>query len=363
MKKSLRNLLQLILFLGVGIGILWLVYQSQDKAWQEQCALDGVPAEECSLIGKIVQDFASAKYFWLLLVLVAFTISNISRAIRWRMLIRPLGYSTKLLNGFFTIMLGYFANLGFPRIGEIIRAGTFARYEGISLEKVVGTVVVDRVADVLTFAAVVALAFALEFDRILELISSLRADAAAQEGTPWWLWLLAGLAVAGILALILTLVFWNRLKNLKFIVRIREIAFGFWEGIKAIRKLDRPGWFIFHSLNIWFMYYLMTYLGFQAFVPTEDLGLLAALMVFAIGAFGMVIPSPGGMGTYHLLVTACLVSMYGLQSADAFSFANILFFSIQLGCNILLGLLALVVLPILNRNYKPAALNETGTDG
>ncbi|MBR9921825.1 MAG: flippase-like domain-containing protein [Bacteroidetes bacterium] len=354
MKKLLQNILKVLVFFGIGLGILYLVYLDQDAAWQAQCALDGVPESECSLIGKILDDFASAKYFWLFLVLVAFSISNISRAARWLMLLRPLGYKPSMVNGFFTIMLGYFANLGFPRIGEVIRAGTFARYEKIPAEKVFGTVVVDRIADVIVFAAVLGVTFIIEFDRILELLQSFRAaEDAASSGISLFGWIIRGVLGFSLLALLLLVIFWKRIKAGKLYKKVQEIVIGFIDGLKTISKLEKPGWFIFHSLNIWFMYYLMTYLGFYAFAPTAELGAMPALMVFAVGALGILIPSPGGMGTYHALVSACLVSMYGLAKADAFSFANILFFSIQLGCNILLGLLALVVLPVYNRNRNP----------
>ncbi|MCB0641476.1 MAG: flippase-like domain-containing protein, partial [Phaeodactylibacter sp.] len=150
MKKSLQNMLKAALFFGVGFVILYLVYRSQNKAYQAQCALDGVPAESCSLIQKVLEDFASANYFWILMVLVAFTVSNISRSVRWIMLIRPLGYEPRPINAFLTIMLGYFTNLGLPRVGEVIRAGSLANYEKIGVEKTMGTVVVDRMTDMAT---------------------------------------------------------------------------------------------------------------------------------------------------------------------------------------------------------------------
>ncbi|MCB0618990.1 MAG: flippase-like domain-containing protein [Saprospiraceae bacterium] len=351
MKKTLANLLKILVFFGVGFGILYLVYQNQDAAWQEQCALDGVPAEDCSLIGKILSDFRSANYFWLLMVLLVFVISNVSRTIRWHMLVRPLGYRPKSWNGFFTIMLGYFANLGFPRIGEVIRAGTFARYEGIAVEKVMGTVVVDRIADVLSMLLVMGLAFALQFGQVMQFVQSFdKDDGGGSSGLGFWLLVLAG---AGLVGLGVLFIFRRRLEGLALYRRVVEVLRGFGQGIQTIRKLDRPWLFLFHSVNIWLMYYLMTFLGFLSFEPTADLGPMAALLIFVVGALGIVIPSPGGMGTYHLLVTTALVLFYAVPEADAFSFANILFFSVQIGCNILLGLVALVVLPLINRHYHP----------
>lgn len=128
---------------------------------------------------------------------------------------------------------------------------------------------------------------------------------------------------------------------------------GFWEGIKSVAKLRNPWLFALHSLNIWVMYFVMTWLGFQAFGPTAHLGLMAALTVFAFGTLGMVIPSPGGMGTFHFLVITALTAFYGIKGDDAFSVANIIFFSIQIGLTSLLGIAALLILPIYNKHYHP----------
>ena len=345
-------MLKAALFFGVGFVILYLVYRSQNKAYQAQCALDGVPAESCSLIQKVLEDFASANYFWILMVLVAFTVSNISRSVRWIMLIRPLGYEPRPINAFLTIMLGYFTNLGLPRVGEVIRAGSLANYEKIGVEKTMGTVVVDRMTDMATMLLAVGLAFILEFDKILELIGSLTSGGESKTSLlrhP----LVIGLAITGLLGLLLLYLFRKQLQKLKIYKKLENLLIGFWEGLKTILKLRSPFWYIFHSLNIWLMYYLMTYFGFLAFAPTAHLGLLPALLIFVIGAFGILVPSPGGMGTYHLLVVAGLTGLYAIGNADAFSFANILFFSIQIGCNVLFGIIALIALPVINRDYHP----------
>jgi glycosyltransferase 2 family protein len=146
----------------------------------------------------------------------------------------------------------------------------------------------------------------------------------------------------------------RQIARLKFYRRVVDIILGFWQGIKTVRRLERPGLFILHSLNIWLMYYLMTYLCFFAFAPTAGLSAMAALVVFVFGGWGVVIPSPGGMGTYHFLAQTAL-AMYGVSGDDGFSWANISFFSIQLGCNVLIGGAALIFLPAINRQYAPAA--------
>jgi len=112
LKKALTNILKFLAFLSVGLAILYWVYQKQNAAYQAECGLKGIAAADCSLLQKVLTDFASADVFWLMMVLVFFTISNISRAVRWNMLLQQLGFQPRLINGFLTVILGYFANLG-----------------------------------------------------------------------------------------------------------------------------------------------------------------------------------------------------------------------------------------------------------
>ncbi len=339
--SSWRRLLQPLFFLSVGSAILWLVYRHQARAYEAQCALDGIPAAECSLMAKIAADFAGVRYGWIALVLLAFLASNLSRQVRWQLLLEPMGYRVRPLNGFLSIMLGYFANLGFPRIGEVVRGGTLARYERIPVEKVMGTIVVDRALDFVSLFLVMALALLLEYDTIAAFV---RTRVALPELGLWshrWLWGgMAGVVLVGAVS-------WRRRRRWPLWRKVAAMARGFAQGLASIGKVRRPFSLIAHSLNIWFMYFLMTWLAFFAFEPTSHLPAVAALLVFVFGSLGIVVPSPGGMGTYHAMVIAAL-ALYGVAGEDAFSFANILFFSINIGCNVLFGVLALVLLPLLN---------------
>jgi uncharacterized protein (TIRG00374 family) len=347
-KSILSNLLRFALFLGTGLGILFLLYRSLNSSYQAQCALDGVPAQECDFLGKIYADFLSVNLWLIGLVLLAFTVSNISRAIRWRMLLRPLGCEPRFYNLFFTIILGYFANLAFPRVGEFVRGTTLARYEGLSVEKTMGTVVVDRIADVLSILVVMALAFMLEFDKMWGFVSA-NASFGSKGGG-----LLVYLFVAALLSAALLYALRGWLSGLRIYQRLRDILRGFGEGLATIRHLDHMGWFLFHSIVIWAMYYFMTLFCFMAFPPTAHLTPLAALVVFVFGGLGIVIPSPGGMGSFHALVVVAL-GFYGINNFDAFSFANISFFSVQIVCNVTFGILALLLLPYLNQKKKGAS--------
>jgi len=344
--KKLQTLLKALAFFAFGFAILYFFYRNQDKAWKEQCALEGIASDQCRLIDKLLVDFANADFRWIALVAVLAMISHVSRAIRWQMLVRPMGYRPRFVNAFLSIGVAYFANLGFPRIGELVRAVTFSRYEKIPPEKAMGTVVVDRVADGLTLLVVFALVLLFESKTILHLIGALRTgDEAGSGGFPW----LIAIALAGVAGLV---ILWMSRKSLGRIALFRKVfdmLHGFGEGIKTIVKLETPWGFLFHSVNIWLMYYLMAYVAFFAFAPTAHLGPLAGLIVFAASALGFLVPSPGGMGTYHFMVASALTLFYGVGNADAFSFANIIFFAIQIGVTVLFGIVSLLLLPVVNR--------------
>jgi glycosyltransferase 2 family protein len=352
--KSIKNLLRFTLYLGTGIGILYLVFQRQNTAYKAKCALDGKPEGDCDLVQKILEDFSLAHWEFIFLVLVIFMVSNVSRAIRWQMLMEPLGIKSSFINRYFTIMIGYFANLGLPRIGEVVRAASLARYEDAKTNEVMGTVVVDRIIDMLSMILVVALAFLLDGPRIIGYLSR-NADTSSMENLLFspYLWIL-GFMGAGFFYLLYR--YRDRYAQYPLAKRIIELLKGFWDGLKSVRKVKRIGWFVFHSVAIWVSYYLMTQWCFLAFDQTADLGYVAGLTTFVFGSFGMVIPAPGGMGTFQFLISEALM-MYNIPGEDGFSFSMIMFFSVQIFCNILFGLIGLIMLPAYNRRRK-ARLNQ-----
>jgi len=349
-KKLIINILKAVLFAGIGVAILYLLYRGQNAEYQLFCEEEGIPAPDCSLLQKIFNDFQSVNYLWIFVIIGLYTISNFSRAARWLMLIRPLGYKAGFWNSFFTIMLGYFTNLGIPRIGEFIRAATMSRYENIPTEKLVGTIVIGRVFDFIMLFTAMGLAFLLEFDTLWNYLVT-HFDLSAKFGGLFSGSLIGLLVGIGILGIILFYVFREKIKSLTLYQKIINILKGFADGIQSVRKLERPWLFLFHTVNIWVMYFLMTYLAFFAFEPTAHLSPVAGLMIFIFGAFAFVVPAPGGMGAYQFFVTEGL-AIYNIESSDAFSFANILFFSLQIGSNILLGLISLIALPIINRGKR-----------
>jgi glycosyltransferase 2 family protein len=345
-----KKAIQFLASAGIGATILYLLFRSQNTAYQAQCRLDGVPTDQCSLFDKIWNDFSSVHLGWMAGVILAFTVSNFFRAIRWQMLHAPMGYQIGLGNSVLSILLGYFANLGLPRVGEVVRAGTLARYEGVPLEKVMGTMVVDRLMDFLCLGLVVGLAFVFQGNVLLDFIAQRQTGASSGGGllsNP----LVLGVLGMGALGLLLFFVFRKQLMQLPLAQKLMGMVGGFRDGLLSVLKLDRPVLFIALSLGIWLMFYLQCYFNLKAFAPTAHLGLAASLMVFVFGTLGFIIPSPGGMGTFHALCIAGLV-LYNISGTDAFSYANIAFFSVQIFYNIVGGVLALVLLPMMNKSRK-----------
>jgi len=335
----------------VGFVILYFVYQRQEKLYHAKCAIDGIAQADCSLMEKIWTDFTSANFFILLVVIIAFMISNASRAIRWQMMLKSMGFKTKFPNAIGAIMAAYLTNLGVPRSGEIVRAGIISKYEHIPLEKAIGTVVLDRIVDVISLLIVIFLAFVLSFDHMsgyFEKNFNLMTNIQQLVYNPVFI---ASLMILGLIVAGGFYVYRERIFNSSLGKKVANILKGFMDGIYSIFKLEKPWWFLFHSVIIWLMYFLMTYFCFFAYEPTSHLGPIAGLVVFVFGSLGVVFPAPGGMGSYQFLVGESL-GFFNVNAADAFSFSNIVFFAVQLFCNILFGILAFILLPIYNKDEK-----------
>lgn len=361
MKKSFINIGKFLLSLSLGLGILWYVYHTQSQSYQQQqcfltqCEPAGVAAEACqcdeatlasfSLIDKLLTDFSTINPFWIFVSIGIYIISNISRALRWRMMVEPLGTRMSFRNTFMAVMVGYLANTLLPRAGEVAQCGILSRYEGVGVEKLFGTITVSRIIDVLCLGTAVGLMFLFEFDKVSSFFAG---EGLGNSDSGGGLYILLALGVAGLAGL--GVMFWQKEKLIQYSLfrKVFDLIQGFWEGIKAVGKVSSIGLFILHTIIIWGGYYLMHYVAFFAFDPIAGLPPVAGLTIFVFGSMGMVVPVPGGMGAYQWLVKTAFVSFYGIMAAEAFSAANILFWPIFI-TNIVLGLISFMLLPFLNK--------------
>lgn len=257
-------------------------------------------------------------------------------------MIESLGYKPKILNTFLAVMIGYLMNLVLPRMGEISRCGVLTRYEKISFTKLIGTVVLERLIDVLMLLILLLIVIFTQFRQILEFLKNNPGVQENLEKVIYSPLLIIGLCV--IFAILL--IFRNKILQSALVKKLMGFIHQFGEGLRSIRKMKKKGAFIFHSLFIWFLYYLMLYCVFFSFGFTSHLSPLAGLTVFVFGSFGMVAPVQGGIGPWHFMVIEGL-ALYGVQRIDGQLFALIAHTSTMIML-LVFGLIALLVLPFVN---------------
>lgn len=330
LRKRILTILQFLFFLGLGLFLVW---------WM----LRGITDEQWATLKASMQD---AKYWLLIPVFTLMFLSHFLRALRWKMLMEPLGYKPSTFNVFNTVMIGYLANMAFPRLGEVLKCTILARYEKVSPDKLIGTIVAERAVDVICLLIVFVLTFVVQLDKIgsygLQKLKENFADKAKLfEGNN--LYITIGVLVLSFLVLF---ILFRWLKQSRFVKGIKKIGSGILAGLLSIRQMKNRGLFIAYSVAIWFLYLACTRLGFYALTETSDLGVKEALSVLSFGSLGM-IATPGGLGAYHFIVEQTL-QLYGLSHIFAVGTSWILW-SAQTVVILIGGLVCFLLLPFVNR--------------
>ncbi len=283
------------------------------------------------------------KYSWIAISLVIGLFSHVSRTLRWGLMIEPIGHKPRFINTFLAVMLGYLMNLAVPRMGEISRCGVLSRYEKISFTKLIGTVVAERAVDMVSLLLLLVLVILSQFGHMLNFLHSNPEIEAKVQSILYSPFLIAGF----FLAVILILVFRRTLKHTLFYRKLAEVLENLKEGFISIRSIKKKGWFFFHSVLIWVLYYLMLYVVFFAFDFTSDLNPLAGLTTFVLASFGMVAPVQGGIGAWHFMAKEAL-SLYGIANQNGIIFAFVAHTSMN-GMIIVIGIISMLALPFINR--------------
>jgi len=268
---------------------------------------------------KLVEDFRRADYRYVFLSMVMGYLAFISRGLRWNYLLAPLGQKAKNWNAIHAITIGYFANLALPRAGELARCTALKSTDKIPLNRLIGTVALERIIDSLMLLFAILLALIIEFDKLQLFFQTAFAES---NSNPNSLWLKIGLGGGFLLSLILLYILRHRLQNLPGFSKVREFWQGFKEGLKSFKTVRNKPAFIAHTLFIWAMYYLMIYVVVFALDVTQDIDPGSGLFIMVVGSFGMVIPAPGGIGSYHYLVMLGM-TVLGISQADGVSFATL----------------------------------------
>jgi len=283
---------------------------------------------------ELLQYFKEANYVYIVLGLLFGLLSHLSRAYRWKFMLEPMGYKLRMPNSVMAVFAAYLVNYTIPRAGEFVRGSILANYEGVPFEKGFGTIVAERIADLLVMMLIILITLFLEFEFIYEFFSARFHP----------LKIILGITILLVLA-ILFMIFIKRSTS-KFANKIKSFIGGLIEGATTIFKMEKKWAFIFHTLFIWAMYVLMFYVTTFAIEDTNDLPLTAILLGFISASFSIAATN-GGIGSYPVAVYIAF-SMFSIAKEPSIAFGWIMWSS-QTLMIIILGGLSLIYLPIYNR--------------
>lgn len=331
-RKILLDVIKYIFFFGVGIALFIWVYKGQD-------------------LGSILEGLSRFHYGWIAASFAAMLFSHLFRAMRWRMLIESIGYKPGLFNTFLSILVMYLANSAVTRMGEVTRCGILKKYEGVPFTPQLGTVLVERFVDFLFLMVILAAALIFNWDILSTLLDRKEEGAGSKLSFLQSPVVLIGAGILIILA-VLIFVFRNRLKNHPLVVKVLSYAERFTDGLKSVFRLKQPVGFALLTVAIYGCYFLGTFFVLKAFAPTASLTPMVAFSVLASGSIGMIAPVPAGIGSFHFFAFNTLL-LYGVTAADGQLVTLVLHGSTTLFI-IIIGTIALGILPIVNKKKNPA---------
>lgn len=269
-------------------------------------------------------EMKRANFFWVGLSVLVGILAYIFRAARWRLLIEPLGKKPSFANTYHAVMIGYLANLAVPRIGEVTRCGVLNQTDKIPFDKLVGTVVLERIFDLIFLLIAIAVAVLIRIDTFGTFLSQkiwqpISTSLLAFFSHPISL-VVCGLVVAA--TVVLFYLFRSSLAKLGAVKKVKSLAKGFAEGIKSGLKMKKRATFLLYSLLITVCYWMMSYTILFAMPETASFTLIDALFLYVLGGLGWVVPAQGGFGSFHLIVAMGL-GLYGIPFDTGIVFATI----------------------------------------
>lgn len=317
---KLKVILKILVPLSIGLFFIFLTVNATSN-------------EERKLIYSYIKN---ADYRFLFLSVFFGILSHLSRAYRWKFLLAPLGYKPRFINTVLSVLIAYIANLGIPRSGEILRATTLSSYEKIPFEKTFGTVIAERLVDMIILFSIILLALSFHFELIWNL---LKEKQASMIRPLYWFF-------GGLIPVIYVIRFLFKQERHPAIIKIKNFLKGLTEGILSLKKMPKKGVFIAHTLFIWIMYIAMFYVVKWAVPETSTLGLNALLPAFVIGGLA-ISASNGGIGIYPFSV-ALMLATFGVSNESGLAFGWITWIA-QTLMIIVFGSLSFFALPLVNR--------------
>jgi uncharacterized membrane protein YbhN (UPF0104 family) len=341
MKKKIFNVIQYLFFLGLGIFLLWWRYDKLTELQKQQ----------------LFDSLTSARYVLILPAMAMLLLSHYSRALRWKLLMAPLGYRPSTINTFFAVMIGYLFNLLFPRLGEVMKCTTLGKYEKLAADKLVGTIIAERAFDFLCLIIVFAITILIQINKIgAYATAKLKSLFHDSEGNFKIRTLLILLGVLLFLILLVRFLYRRHIKS-NLLIRINAILQSVWAGLTSFRYIRNKALFIGHTVFIWFMYLMSVRVGFYAMDSVSQLGIKPSFSILTFGSLAM-IPTPGGIGTYQATIQE-LMPLYGIDEVYGYGYGWLLWIA-QTLIVIVAGFLCLALLPLINRKHHalPPAHSE-----
>ena len=311
MKEKIIKVFKIVLPISIGVYLTWYFISNSSDSEKEY----------------FISAFKEANYLWILLALIVAFLSHLSRAYRWKFLLQSLDLKPKLGLMYHSVMIGYIINLTIPRSGEIARAGYFSKYQKVSIDKIFGTIVAERVVDLLMLGIVFFIAIFLQADQ--QQFNEIRQTQSST--FPEWLF---PLAICLSLIVIAIVLFVKKLRN-KAIKFIKGIV----EGGLTILKLKQKGAYLFHTFFIWGAYVAMFWITALAMPQMNGISINATFACFVAGAIAIG-ATPGGIGLYPIMVASVLTQLYGYEGEVAKSFSMLMWVT-QTVFIVLLGLFSL----------------------
>lgn len=320
MGKSLKKFLKIFVPIGFGLFLVWYSYNSTTPEERDQ----------------ILHYISNASPFWVGISVIIGILSHISRAVRWKYLLEPMEYRPKTINTIFIVLISYFANLGIPRSGEILRATALTTYEKVPFEKGFGTIVTERVIDLLMLLIIILVTLVLQTDFILGFLEQRGVNLIGA----------IGILFVGIVGLFLGSYIIRKSKS-PLALKLKGFLGGLQDGVLSLFRMKNKWPFILHTVFIWAAYFGMFWVIKYTVEETVSLSMGQLLVAFVAGAFAMSTTN-GGIGLYPIAVSAAL-GIYGISSVSGDAFGWIMWIA-QTMMVVLFGTISFIVLPLLNRN-------------
>lgn len=314
---NLKKLLTYAAFLGIGIFLIFkLLALVEDK-------------------NELLENMSSAPWWAISITFTMGLLAVVSRGIRWNLLLDPMGYKASKVNAVSAVAFGYLANTFVPRSGEVARCAALNSTDDIPVNKLIGTVITERVVDFIMLFLFMAIAMITNFDAVVGLISKVNLPSGS---TLVMLLLSLGVLLMGTYVILKK----RKKKGSSLVTKIFNFLKGIIDGMKSVRVMERRAEFIAHTFFIWIMYFLMSFVLFKSMKGVSDISIFDGLWVMVSGGFGMVFPAPGGIGAYQWAVMLGFESL-GYDRVIGIAVGNVVWMT-QTAMLILAGIIGYVVL-------------------